>query len=387
MKILYHHRVASKDGQYVHIEAIIGALREQGHEVVVVAPAVSDQAAFGADGGWVSKVRRMLPRFLSEILEFGYSAYDFGKLCITLYREKPDAIYERYNLFLPSGILAKQLFNVPLILEINAPLFDERNAYGGLSLTWLARWSELFTWRNADHTLPVSHVLASYVRGAGVPEPAIRVIPNGIDSRLFHPAVSKEKKPEFADSLVVGFVGFCREWHQLDHVLSLIVDFNRQRNPDDPEVKLLIVGDGPVLDDLKKQARALKAEHQIHITGLIDREHIPEWLSQIDIALQPAVTPWCSPLKLIEYLACGKAIVAPDSKNIQELLRDGENALLFQADHLPDMLEQIKRLLSDEALRQQLSDNAAASIARQQLTWSDNARKIVSIFESLISKS
>ncbi|MEI8592646.1 glycosyltransferase [Photobacterium sp. Hal280] len=90
---------------------------------------------------------------------------------------------------------------------------------------------------------------------------------------------------------MVGFVGFCREWHQLDHVLSLIVDFNRQRNPDDPEVKLLIVGDGPVLDTLKKQARDLKAEHQIHITGLVDRQHIAAWISQIDIALQPAVTP------------------------------------------------------------------------------------------------
>lgn len=50
------------------------------------------------------------------------------------------------------------------------------------------------------------------------------------------------------------------------------------------------------------------------------------------------------------------------------------------------MLEQIKRLLSDESLRQQLSDNAAASIARQQLTWPDNAQKIVGIFESLIVK-
>lgn len=387
MKILYHHRVASKDGQYVHIEAIISALREQGHEVVVVAPAVSDQADFGADGGWVSKVRHMLPRFLCELLEFGYSVYDFGKLCITLYREKPDAIYERYNLFLPSGILAKQLFNVPLLLEINSPLFDERNAYGGLSFTWLAHWSELFTWRNADHTLPVSHVLASYVRRAGVPESAISVIPNGIDSRVFHPVAGKEKKPELAGSLVVGFVGFCREWHQLDHVLSLIADFNRQRNPDDPEVKFLIIGDGPVLDTLKKQARDLKAEHQIHITGLIDRQHIAEWLTQIDIALQPAVTPWCSPLKLIEYLACGKAIVAPDSDNIKELLTDGENALLFKAGHLPDMLNQVKRLLSDEALRQELSEHAAASITRQQLTWSDNARKIVSIFESLIARS
>ncbi|KDM90748.1 glycosyltransferase family 4 protein [Photobacterium galatheae] len=385
MKILYHHRIASKDGQFVHIDAIIDAFTQQGHEVILIAPAVSEHADFGADGGWVSQLRRRFPRFLCELLELGYSAYDFFRLCRAIQQHRPDAIYERYNLFFPSGILAKQVFNLPLILEINAPLFKERCQYGGITFTWLARWSEIVAWRNADHTLPVSHVLASDVRDAGVPEDRITVIPNGVNTALFHPNTCS-KHPDLAGHLVIGFVGFCREWHQLDHVLTLITQANHDRDSDAQPIKLLIVGDGPVLNDLRQQAQALHAEEQIHIVGLASRDTMPDWLTQIDIAIQPAVTPWCSPLKLIEYLACGKAIVAPDSENIRELLTDGDNALLFQEGNLNEMLMCIERLISDPQLRQHLSHQAAQTIHRRSLTWHHNAKSIVSRFQQLIER-
>ena len=77
-----------------------------------------------------------------------------------------------------------------------------------------------------------------------------------------------------------------------------------------------------MIGDLKAQAKALGFEAQFESTGLVPREQMPHWLDQIDIALQPAVTPWASPLKMIEYMAKGLAIVAPNSENIQELLKD-----------------------------------------------------------------
>ena len=72
---------------------------------------------------------------------------------------------------------------------------------------------------------------------------------------------------------------------------------------------------------------ARKREKNFHITGLVERKNMPYWLDQIDIAIQPAVTPWASPLKLIEYLGKGKAIVAPDTPNIKELLRWEDTSL------------------------------------------------------------
>ena len=61
MKILYHHRTRSKDGQYVHISELIGALRRLGHEVVVVAPAAMEHAKFGDDAGLVALLKRHVP--------------------------------------------------------------------------------------------------------------------------------------------------------------------------------------------------------------------------------------------------------------------------------------------------------------------------------------
>ncbi|MDO6705895.1 glycosyltransferase family 4 protein [Photobacterium sp. 1_MG-2023] len=385
MKILYHHRVASKDGQFVHIDAIIHELKQLGHEVILVAPKISEKADFGADGGWVSKIRRLLPGFLCELLEFGYSAYDFIRLCHAIIRHRPDVIYERYNLLFISGILAKYMFRLPLSLEVNAPLYHERQSYGGIHLDWLARWSELFVWRNADHVLPVSHVLATDLHNAGVPDARISVIPNGVDTTQFYPDAAT-KRPEFANHLIVGFAGFCREWHQLDQVLSLIVNANQQRPPEQPPILFLIIGDGPVLEDLQQQAQSLHATDQIILAGLASRENMADWLSQIDIALQPAVTPWCSPLKLLEYLATGKAIVAPDSENIRELLTNDENALLFQEGNLNEMLSKIEQLITDTSLRQRLSQNAAATIKDRHLTWQANAEKITAIFKRLTGK-
>ncbi|PSU35580.1 glycosyltransferase family 4 protein [Photobacterium lutimaris] len=377
MKILYHHRVASRDGQFVHIEAIINALEAQGHEVIVVAPTISEQTEFGDNGGWVSTLRRRLPGAIAELMEFGYSFYDFMLLYRAIKRHRPDAIYERYNLFLPSGIWAKKLFRLPLLLEVNSPLYQERHDYTGIHLPMLARWSEYYTWRNADHVLPVSHVLADYVYQAGVGPDQVTIIPNGIDPAHFNTRRQPERMAPFRDKTVIGFVGFCREWHQLDQVITRLASLNN------PNVHLLIIGDGPVLDDLRKTAQQLNIEAQTHIIGLIPRDQMPNWLAQVDIALQPAVTPWCSPLKLIEYLASGKAIVAPDAPNIKELVSDNHNALLFENGNMDSMLNAIERIIDDAALRVQLQHAASQTIDDKQLTWDCNGEKIIHLFTEI----
>ncbi|OAN11364.1 hypothetical protein A3K86_20665 [Photobacterium jeanii] len=381
MKILYHHRIASKDGQYVHIDAIVSALKEQGHTVVMIAPNVAEQASFGSDGGWVSVLRQKLPRFVSELLELGYSFYDFIQLCRAIIKHKPDAIYERYNLYLPSGVWAKKLFKLPLILEINSPLYNEREHYGGIAIPMLAKWSEYYAWRNSDHLLPVTQVLAGYVKQAGVTAEHITVLHNGIDKRQFSPnpksvaATANSNCNQFNNKLVIGFVGFCREWHQLDKVLEKIAA------QQDPNIMLLIVGDGPVLNDLRAQAKRDNLEQNIHITGLVSRQEMPYWLSQIDIAIQPAVTPWCSPLKLIEYLATGKAIVAPDTANIRELITDHYNGLLFDPNDMNDLVTKIEQLINTSSLRQKIQASAVTTIDEKELEWHRNAEKIVAIIE------
>ncbi|MFM2486199.1 glycosyltransferase [Celerinatantimonas yamalensis] len=215
---------------------------------------------------------------------------------------------------MPAGIWAKTLFRLPLVLEVNSPLYDERKKYGGIALEKFAKWTEYYAWRNADHVLPVTEVLAHYIEQAGVPRERITVVPNGIDPTRFgtHSPILRDAK--FANKRVIGSVGFCREWHHLDQVLDLIA---QQHNPD---LMLLSIGNGPVIDALKQQAQKLNMEDNFHSTGLVERDEMPYWLAQFDIALQPAVSPWASPLKVLEYMVSGKAIIAPNPSNIRELL-------------------------------------------------------------------
>lgn len=378
MKVLYHHRIASKDGQYVHVAEIIASLRKLGTEILVVAPQLAEQQRFGGEVGIVAKLKKNLPRVVYEILELGYSVLDFFKIAAAIVRFKPDVIYERCALFLPSGVVAAKLFRVPLILETNSPLFDERSKYGGLGLPWVARWTERYVWRNAGAVLPVTHVLARRMEKEGVDPARITVLANGINQEQFAVETNPKAIPAFAaDRVTVGFVGFCREWHELDKLVALIAEDESKK------LCLLIVGDGPVIPALKEQVARLGCEHRVQFSGLVERKDMPAWLAAIDIAIQPAVVPYASPLKLIEYLATGKAIVAPSQDNIRELLEHEKNALLFTEGDTRGLLDAIRRLSKDEALRKRLAGAARATIADKELLWDANGRKILAIAEHL----
>ncbi|MEC8417351.1 MAG: glycosyltransferase family 4 protein [Pseudomonadota bacterium] len=377
MKILYHHRIASKDGQYVHIEAITTELLNLGHELIMVAPSVAENNDFGSDGGWVSKVRQFMPKFISELLELAYSVLAFLKLSIAIMKHRPDVIYERYNLYLPAGIWAKKLFKLPLLLEVNSPLYLERDEYGGVALPRLAKWTERYAWQHADKVLPVSNVLASYVKAEGVPDDKIVVIPNGVNLDLFKPKERKNRKPEFDNKLVVGFVGFCREWHKLDEVL---ITLNQHENK---SLFFLVVGDGPAIPELRKLAKELGFEDRFHVTGLVERDAMPFWLDQIDIALQSSVTPWASPLKMLEYMAKGLTILAPKAPNIEELITHEETALLFSPDDLQSFTATLNTLCGDETLCKTLGERAQKKIYENDMTWNGNARLIIKLFEQL----
>jgi len=374
MKILYHHRVASKDGQYVHIEEIIKSFKKAGHNIILVAPSMGENQDFGGDGGLVSKLKMNLPNWLYEVVEFLYSFWAFAKLSMAIVKHKPTFIYERYNLFNPSGIWAKKLFRLPLLLEINAPLLEERSKYDGLSLSALAKWTQNYTWRNADYVLPVTNVLAEFQRAIGIPEERIKVIPNGINKEAFiDTQYPNQLKVDVSDNIVVGFVGFCRDWHGLDKIVKLL------SLPRNEKLFFLLIGDGPAVPGIRKLAEDLGLKDRIHITGLVERDQMPAWLQSIDIALQPAVVAYASPLKMLEYMAMGKAIVAPDQPNIRELLEDNVNALLFDPSNQQSFIDACQKLATDEPLRKCLATNAAASISEKALLWDANAETIIKL--------
>ena len=385
MRILYHHRTASKDGQAVHIDEMVQALRDLGHEVRVVGPDMGgdgdSEAEMGAEAGWVKSLRERLPKAVYECLELGYSLLAYRRLAHAAREFKPDVLYERYNLYLMSGLLLKRRLRIPLLLEVNAPLVDERLRFGGLGLPALGRWAERRVWQGADVVLPVTQVLAAHVHAAGVPPGRTVVIPNGINTAHFAQAPTPAQAKAalgWQGALVLGFTGFLRDWHGVDRVLHWLASGNAPGH-----ARLLVVGDGPARADLELLASRLNIADRVRFTGVVPRHEVPALVAAFDVALQPAVVPYASPLKLFEYLALGKAVIGPRQPNLQEVLTDGENALLFDPQQAGALEAALSSLCNDTALRERIAAGSARSIGRLGLTWRNNAQRVAALADAL----
>ena len=377
MKILFHHRIASHDGQAVHIEELIDALRAQGHEVLLVGPSSYASGGFGGEIGFVAALKKLLPAAVYEILEFAYNLQAARRLDRAVKAFKPEVIYERYSLFLQAGIWVHRRRHIPLLLEVNGPLFEERMKNDGLALHGFGRWCQKVEWNGADYVLPVTEVLAGYVRRTGVPDSRIAIIPNGINTARFGKApdaAAAKAALGVSGRLVLGFTGFLRRWHALDRVIDFVAAHGERLN-----LHLLIVGDGPVRDELIGHAAAAGVAHRFTITGVVERDDVARHLAAFDIALQPGITEYASPLKLFEYMYLGRAVVAPDMANIREILTHGRDALLFDPADPGSMNAAILRLAQDEALRARLGRQARATMDEKGLTWANNARRVVDL--------
>jgi glycosyltransferase involved in cell wall biosynthesis len=126
-------------------------------------------------------------------------------------------------------------------------------------------------------------------------------------------------------------------------------------------------------------ARELEISDRVTFTGVIHREQVPAWVASFDIALQPAVVAYASPLKLMEYLGMGKAVLAPRTPNLCEVLDDGDNAFLFDETQSDGLELALAQLCNDTALRQRLALGARASIVSRELTWDGNARRVLAL--------
>lgn len=381
MKILYSHRTKSSDGQAVHIRALTEALARRGHDLSIVGPDDKAPSEKPLDASAGNGVRRFLPAPLYELAEIAYSAPAYLRLARRARAFSPDVLYERYNLFYHSGVRLARARSMPLLLEVNAPLAEERASHGKLALRSLAAASERSIWRAADRVLPVTRALARYVEAAGVAPDRIDIIPNGVEAAFLadHDGGPVRSRYGLDGKIVLGFTGFVREWHALDRVVTYL---GARRRAD---LALLIVGDGDARAGLERQASSLGVSSQVIFTGVVQREAAPAHLAAFDIALQPAVTAYASPLKLMEYMAAARAIIAPDAPNIRETL-SGDEALLVREGDLDALFDALDTLVADKALRARCGAAAKAGLIRQGLTWETNALRVEKIAEEELAR-
>ncbi len=214
----------------------------------------------------------------------------------------------------------------------------------------------------------------------GVPEERIVVVDNGIDLDRFSREVSTESLREElgldGTSKVVGTIGSLG--HEKGHRYLLraakgIVETDRS-------VKFLIVGDGPLRDELKREAAELGIEHNVIFTGY--RKDIPELLSVMDIFVLPSVKEGL-PMVLLEAMAAKKPVIATRVGAVPKVIGDGAGVLIEPGD-VYALKEAISSLLEDKNEFQKLAANGYKRI-KDEYSSENMCRKYLDLYHDLVS--
>ena len=198
MKVLYHFRTRGTGGEGVHIAGIANALVKLGYEIELSSPTgVDPRESQGSTpfsgkegGGLLSRLAARAPGFLFEFMEVGYNLAAWWRNRGLLEAENYDLIYERHAFFLFSTALLARRFKIPLVVEVNELVCDERIRKQPL-LKPVALWSDRFLLGRADRVVVVSPHLKRRIVELGIEEGKVIVLPNAIDEVAFSEEIGR----------------------------------------------------------------------------------------------------------------------------------------------------------------------------------------------------
>ncbi len=390
MKIVYSlphpaDRLRSEQaGHMVRANAILSALEQRGHEIVIVeaaagaphpdtAPETRDNLAVSA---YRNVVKRLLPRpvalWMRDNARVAFGRRYGARLAEVVTQARPDVILETHIAYSPGGKIASAQTGVPLVLDDVAPSWEEKYLYGtGSNRLAVAIHREVTG--HARFMAAVSGPMRRFLIEDGIPAEKLVLISNGIDPALFHPGVEGSAQRAAhripPEAVVIVFVGSFQPYHRVD----LLLEATAALRPTSarPPVWLLLVGGGKRLAEAQAQAAALGLGERVVFTGRVPSQETAGVVAAGDIAVMPATNPYGNPMKIYEYMGLGKAVVAPRQDTITEIITDEEDGLLFPPEDVSAMAAALQRLVDDTALRRRLG--AQAAITAQAHTWAQRA--------------
>jgi len=381
MNILFHFRTQGTGAEGVHIAGMAGAFRHLGHRVVFLSPGRVDPTVTAGESPFRAQRRGLLPRVAAyapqlvfELLEIAYNAVAGWRVSVLLSGEPFDFIYERHAFFLCVTALVAERRHVPLVIEVNELAGDERIRAQPWLLP-LARWTDRLAFRRARLIVVVSPHLQRRIEALGIHPEKILVLPNAVDEQTFESvadAAPVRQRFQCADAIVVGFAGWFVGWHRLEVLVAEFAALAAHT----PNLRLMLVGDGPLRASLEAQAAELHVRDRLIFTGAVAHAEMPPHLAAMDLCVVPHSNAYRSPIKLFEYMAGGRAIVAPRTEPIALVLRHDENGLLFDPESAEDLRAQMAALVASPALRARLGKQARRDVGERH-TWTRNAQAVL----------
>ena len=266
------------------------------------------------------------------------------------------------------GVPVARAFGVPVVLS-------SQRANRGLQ----PRYRQLM--RFTDHlahgiVVNCEAMRVHMTQDEGVPPQRLHVCLNWIDIEHYRP-LPQLRPPPLADaSLVIGVVCALRP----EKGLLTLIDAFAEVCDAAPGLKLLIVGDGPMLPALTERAREQGLGPQcVFQPGVAD---VREWLREIDIFVLPSLSEALSN-SLLEAMASGCTVIASRVGGNPELVDDAKTGLLFTPGDAGDLARQLRSLIASESLRSQLKENGLAFV-RKNFNRDTSVRRITELYRSFL---
>ncbi len=398
----------------LHIYHTIHGLQRAGHQVTLLALQgrqvlctqdlqvfksdkllASHYAQLGLSGTALFKRFESSVRRLQSELHLPYLAlFDSYRLGEAGYKNLKgfDLIHERFNLLASGGAWASRKLGIPFVLEVNADLLEQRK-FKGIPERGLRRlfavWATRVCFNAAAKIICISAGLKDHLSSKwNIEESKLTVLPCAADVEAFgskHNSELVRRGLGLTSEPVVIWVGGFYPWHDLD----LLLESFTQVLPRHPNAKLVLVGDGQTRPSVARKVLQNGLRQAVIMTGAIAHTRVPEMLSMADVAVVPSAPVSASgggtgtPLKLFEYMAAGKAIVATALNQAAEVIQDGQNGLLVEAGDVNGFAEAMLTLLNDSVERGRLGQNARRQ-AVEQYSWERYTQRLEEVYRNVL---
>ncbi|MEL6405962.1 MAG: glycosyltransferase family 4 protein [Chloroflexota bacterium] len=389
MKILYSlphpsHRLDTEGaGHTVRANAMLAALESLGAEIV------TDQAA--GEGSQTAAttyrqlVKKMIPRPVALRIR-DRARVSFGKsygerLTEAVKQHQPDVILQTHIAFSLSGQIASSATGVPLVLDDVAPSWEEKQQYG-VGNQQAAEDTHKAITGQAKLCVAVSEPMRRFLEEDGIAPEKLLKVPNGINADIFNANVDGSAiRAEYGfadDTIVIVFVGSFQPYHRVDLLLHAFQQLETAQ-----DVRLLLVGEGRQRQEAVDLAEKIGVADKTVFTGYVDYHDVPRYASAGDIAIMPATNTYGNPMKVYEYMALGKAVLAPDYETITEIGTHGEDLMTFETEKIASIEQTLATVIEDADLRQRLGTAAAQTIASEH-TWEKRGETLLGAIEGIL---
>lgn len=376
---------AEASGPRSHILGFIRTCEALGWEVkpFIVGDRVPREWVIRGSDRVVSK--GFLRALTTDVLRVGLGASNARKAWQEL-GGQVDWIYERYAAFSALGRPFKR-HGIPWILETNAPMFYEaKTERKSMVLTELARQMEVRAYRECDVLVCITEALKELVvEAAGISPDKVIVVPNGVDTDLFDPNRHAPKR-QFQGP-TVGFVGNLYPRQGVGLLIDALHDLPREGL----DWSLTVVGYGPMRDEWETQAREFGLGDRVKFVGQVPWHEVPQYIAGFDLCYTgqtqlPVGKMYHSPLKLYEYMAMAKPVVASAFEDACRAIEDGQTGFLFE----PGNVESLKQaLLRADRQRERLPEigQRGREVAVAKHSWRARIGDFSARVEQILSPS